>query len=398
MQIYAKMIPRLIHAHLAGSKDYFPISFITGPRQSGKTTLIRELYSDLPYFSLENPDTKQFALEDPRTFLSQYPEGAVLDESQHVPELFSYLQQLVDEDKQRRYVLSGSQNFLISERISQSLAGRVLVTTLLPFSAYELKDEIGLPTGFETLAWKGGYPRIYDQDIPAPIFHNSYIQTYIERDVRQLKNIGDLTSFTIFLKLCAGRVGQLVNLSSLANDAGISVNTAKSWISVLEASYILFKLPPYFKNFNKQVVKMPKIYFYDTGLLCHLLGIPQPQDILLHFARGGIFENFIISEAVKSFSHHGRKPDLYFWRDSRGHEVDLLLRNGVDILPVEIKSGKTLNVDFFKGLKYWHKLTEHPLDQSYLFYGGEDSQKRQQGQVYAWKELVKSDFQKIGLI
>ncbi|MCK5838673.1 MAG: ATP-binding protein, partial [Bacteroidales bacterium] len=328
------MIKREITKKIREVAKYFPVISITGPRQSGKTTLARNEFSDLPYVSLEESDNRRYAQSDPRGFLSEYKEGAVFDEVQHVPELFSYLQSVVDEtDLTGRFILTGSQNFLLLEKITQSLAGRVGVFKLLPFSLPELnRANINIDDALSYI-FNGSYPRCYDKNIPPGIYFPSYIQTYIDRDVRQIKNITDLNLFSRFIRLCAARTGQLLNLSSIATDCGISHSTARSWLSILEASYIIYLLKPHHSNFNKRLVKMPKLYFYDSGLLCSLLGIININQLRTHYLRGGLFENMVISEILKYYFNRGIEPPVYFWRDKHGHEIDCLIDMGDDLLP-----------------------------------------------------------------
>jgi predicted AAA+ superfamily ATPase len=337
---------------------------------------------------LENPDNRALALNDPRLFLSNYPQGAVLDEIQRTPLLFSYIQGIVDENEQVKFVLSGSQNFLLSEQISQSLAGRVGILQLLPFSMLELKSANLLSDSYEEVAVRGFYPRIFDKGIPAEDFYPNYMRTYVERDVRQLTQVGNLTTFSTFVKLCAGRVGQLLNMSELSNDAGIAVNTVKSWLNILEASYIVFRLYPHYKNFSKRLIKMPKLYFYDTGLLSYLLTINTPQDLFVHFARGAIFENLIITELIKNAYHRGNAPQLYFWRDHRGREIDLIVEKGQQLIPVEIKSGVTKTMDYFRNLSYWNELSGNAPDVSYVVYGGSETLNTKQGRLISWQSFI----------
>ncbi len=377
------MIPRQITPAITELLGYYPIVSLSGPRQSGKTTLLRWQFPDLPYVSLEDPDERRFALNDPRRFLDNYPKGAILDEVQQVPELFSYLQTRVDADKNLRFLLSGSQNFLLMEKVTQSLAGRVGLLNLLPFSLGEMPS-----VDLHTWMWKGGFPAIYDRETPPRLFFPNYLQTYLERDVRLLKNVGNLLDFERFMRLCAGRAGQLLNLSALASDAGVSVNTAKSWLAVLEASFAVFLLAPYHDNFNKRLIKMPKLYFYDTGLLAYLLNIEQPDQIGTHFAVGHIFENLVIAELAKQWLHVGERPQFYFFRDSNGNEVDLLAVSGGKTFAMEIKYGKTLNADFFKGLRYWTALTGNPSEQCFLISGGDSVSTRSGGTVVPWQQLA----------
>ncbi|MCH8330945.1 MAG: ATP-binding protein [Bacteroidetes bacterium] len=382
------MIDRNMAKELKRLAKLFPVTTVTGPRQSGKTTLVKYVFPKLPYASLENPDDRQFAETDPNGFLSNYPNGAVFDEVQRVTTLFSYIQGLVDDNPKLKFILSGSQNFLLLAQISQSLAGRVGILKLLPFSMVELKRGKLLANTFETIAHMGFYPRIFDQNIPPGDFYPNYIQTYIERDVRQITQVNDLNSFQLFLRLCAGRAGQLLNLSDLANDASISVNTVKSWLSILEASYITFRLYPHHKNFNKRLIKMPKLYFHDVGLLSYLLNIRSPDQIKSHYMRGAIFENFIISDLIKNELHNGREPNFYFWRDHKGREIDLIIEKGKKLLPIEIKSGKTVSEDYFKGLEYWKNLSGDDYEPGIVIYGGDKDQKRSNSKLMSWRSLI----------
>ncbi|MCC6281196.1 MAG: ATP-binding protein [Saprospiraceae bacterium] len=377
------MISRQITPAISELLRYYPIVSLSGPRQSGKTTLLRWQFPDLPYVSLEDPDERRFALSDPRRFLDSYPKGAILDEVQQVPELFSYLQTRVDTDKNLRFLLSGSQNFLLMEKVTQSLAGRVGLLNLLPLSWSEMPV-----ADLHAWMWKGGFPAIYDREMPPRLFFPNYLQTYLERDVRLLKSVGNLLDFERFMRLCAGRAGQLLNLSALAMDAGVSVNTAKAWLAVLEASFAVFLVAPYHDNFNKRLIKMPKLYFYDTGLLAYLLNIEQAEQIGTHFAVGHIFENLVIAELAKQWMHAGERPQFYFFRDSNGNEVDLLAVSGGKIFALEIKYGKTLNADFFKGLRYWSTLSGNPSAQCFLISGGDTPSVRAEGTVVPWHQLA----------
>lgn len=378
------MIPRTLASKLIALAQKFQVISLTGPRQSGKTTLVRSAFPALPYVSLEDPDMRQFALTDPRGFFSNYPSGAILDEIQNTPELFSYIQRLVDEQRQIQFVLTGSSNFLLMEKISQTLAGRTAVLHLLPFSIQEL---VPLPENYETLIFKGQYPRVYDREIPPTDFYPSYIQTYVEKDVRLIRNIGDMNAFIQFTRLCAGRIGQLLNIASLASDAGISPVTAKSWLSVLESSYILYRLQPYHSNFSKRLVKSPKLYFYDTGVACSLLGIREESQVQTHFLKGGLFENLILTEFVKRNFNRGENRWPYFWQDNHGKEIDCLLEDGENILPVEVKSGKTMSASYFDNLKFWQSLTARPEGSGVVVYGGDQSMQTSAGALLTWREL-----------
>jgi uncharacterized protein len=374
------MIERTITPTISDWMRYYPIVSLSGPRQSGKTTLLRHLFPELPYASLEDPDQRRFAIEDPRRFLALFEQGAILDEAQLVPELFSYLQTRVDLNPGLRFVLSGSQNFLLMERITQSLAGRVGLLHLLPFSLGELPV-----ADLDTWLWQGGFPALHDRGLPPRIYFANYLRTYLERDVRTLKNVGNLLDFERFMRLCAGRAGQLLNLSTIANDAGISVNTAKSWLSVLEASFVLFQLPPYFENHNKRLTKQTKLYFYDTGLLAYLLNVENAAQVGSHFAVGAIFENAVIAELTKHWLNRGERPQFYFFRDSNGNEVDLLIAKGSELYAIEMKYGRTVNPSFFKGLKYWSALSGAKAERLFLLYGGESGSVRSEAQVIPWQ-------------
>jgi uncharacterized protein len=378
------MISRKATAELQALAAQFKAVAVVGPRQSGKTTLVRSVFGDKPYVNLENPDTRRYALEDPRGFLSGYPDGAIIDEAQRVPELFSYLQQILDENPvPGLFIITGSNNFLLQESISQSLAGRVGYLYLLPLSLEEISDLSGKTN---MLLFKGGYPALYNDEIDPGKWFANYIRTYVERDVRLLKNITNLNAFERFLRLCAGRVGQLLNMSSLAIETGVDVKTISAWISVLETSFIVFRLQPWHENFNKRVVKMPKLYFYDTGLAIALLGFENAGQLALNPYRGSLFENMIIVEFLKGRFNSGRSSNLFFWRDNVGNEIDLILENGAERVAVEIKSGQTVTADYFKGIRFWNKITGS--QGGYVIYGGETSQQRSDGiRVVPWGEV-----------
>lgn len=366
------MIPREAEAEIRTLATQFKAVAVVGPRQSGKTTLVRHIFRDKSYVNLENPDLRMYATDDPRGFLSNYPQGAVLDEVQRVPDLFSYLQQILDESESKgMFILTGSNNFLLQERISQSLSGRVGYLQLLPLTLSEINES---ESNSNRLIYKGFYPALYNENTDPPKWYANYLRTYVERDVRLLKNISDLHTFERFIRLCAGRIGQLLNMSSLAVETGVDVKTISAWLSVLETSFVLFRLQPYHENYNKRIVKMPKLYFYDTGLAVSLLGVKNEAQLALHPFRGSLFENMIIAEFLKKRTNAGKPHNLFFWRDNVGNEIDLLIKTGNKLLPVEIKSGKTVTNEYFKGILFWNKITQ--TEGGYVVYGGEMSQNR----------------------
>lgn len=363
-----------------------PVISITGPRQSGKTTLAKECFSGYKYVNLENPDVFDEAKTDPRNFLSQHKNGLIIDEAQLLPELFSYIQTISDDhNKAGEFILTGSQNFLLSAKISQSLAGRVYITHLLPFSIKELKKTKFATENYLRYIFNGFYPRLYDKKIEPQEFYPSYIQTYTERDIRQLVNVSNLYTFQKFMRLAAGRIGQLLNFNSIANEIGVDLKTVKSWFSILETSFIIYLLPPHHKNYNKRLVKTPKLYFYDTGLACSLLGIKSPDELDSHWAKGALFENLIISDLAKNFYNKGQPPPFYFWRDNTGNEIDLIIDEGTKIKSIEIKSAGTIHPDSFKGLNYYKELSKNKNVNSFLIYSGKVNSKRKTGNVLSWK-------------
>lgn len=382
------MVRRNITDKILSMGNKFPIVTLTGPRQSGKSTLLKTVLPDYNYVSMEDPDNRLFALDDPRGFIKTYPDKTIIDEVQRVPELFSYLQTHVDhENRGGMYYLAGSQNFLLMQSISQSLAGRTALLKLMPFSHKELKEAEFLPQSIEEEIFYGGYPRIYDKQIHPWDFYPNYIQTYIEKDLRLLKNIEDLSKFIRFIKLCAGRIGQLINLSSLANETGVAVSTIQSWLSVLEASYIVYLLQPNHHNYAKRLIKSPKLYFYDTGLASSLLEIDDAAQISTHYLRGGLFENLVINEFVKTSLHSGHEPQITFWRDSTGNEVDLLISEKGRQKAYEIKSGATYSSDDFKGIRVWATLSETQPEDCHIVYNGDRRLATSFGEVIPWNIL-----------
>ena len=380
------MIKRKIADKILQYAKQYPVVTITGPRQSGKTTLCKMLFPHKAYVSLEDIDTRLYARNDPRGFLGNLPEGAVIDEIQRVPELLSYIQTIVDTKKtEGMFILTGSRQFEVMANISQSLAGRTALARLLPFSLSEIRSVIKDNT-LEDFLYSGCYPRIFDKNLNPTEAMSFYVSTYLERDVRSIINIIDFSKFETFLKLCAGRTGQILNLSSLGNDSGVNHNTIKSWLSVLEASYIIKLLRPYYKNFNKRLIKSPKIYFLDTGLVCYLLDITSPIQLLSHPLRGYIFETFVISELLKKLYNKGLTDNLYYFRDSKGNEIDILQDYGIEVDLIEIKSGKTISNSFFKGFHYFSKLSDHIRD-SYLIYGGDDCRVQYGINIISWKNI-----------
>jgi predicted AAA+ superfamily ATPase len=384
------MILRHASTTLQSLAHGYPILVLTGPRQAGKTTLAQSTFPGKPYVSLEDPDTRAFAEEDPRGFLARFPDGAILDEAQRCPALFSYLQTRVDAKRRMgEFVLTGSQQFGLLSNITQSLAGRVGLVQLLPFSLQELQEG-GVPVAsLDDLLWRGLYPPIHDRSLAPEQWFANYLMTYVERDVRQLIEVQNLSLFQRFLKLCAARCGQLLNMTSLGNDCGVSHKTVAAWLSVLEAGYVVFLLQPHHQNFGKRLVKTPKLYFHDTGLAAHLLGIHDEEHMAIHSARGALFENLVISELLKRRYNQGLTSNLYFWRNNTGEEVDVVVEHGDKLLPIEIKSGQTYNSDFLTGLNKWARYAGNAALPSQLVYGGDMSMTRNAVAVHGWREMSK---------
>ncbi|MDA8165356.1 MAG: ATP-binding protein [Desulfobacteraceae bacterium] len=386
------MIPRKLTAKLLALAGFYPVVVVTGPRQAGKTTLCRATFPDKAYVSLEALDSREFAQTDPRGFLAEYRGGAIIDEIQQAPGLASFLQAEVDErPAPGRFILTGSQHFGISQTVSQSLAGRCGILVLLAPDREELVQFPAVPDDLYTLLWQGSYPRIYDRNIPAHQWLADYTATYVQRDVRQVVNVGDLMTFSSFIKLCAGRTAQEINFSALGSDAGVSHNTARAWLSILEASYLIHRLPAWHRNIRKQVVKAPKLHFLDSGLACHLLNIREPEQLRHHPLRGAIFESWVVSELYKAQVHRGEQPNLYHYRESRGVEIDALVDLGDRLWAIEAKSAATIAPDF---LKNFEPFAERVRDsgqpaqiENAVVYGGESSQLRSLARIVAWKNV-----------
>jgi len=381
------ILNRNLTSHIKKMIGKFPVVSVTGPRQSGKTTMLRNFFPGYKYFNLERLDYRELIRNDIIGFLKNAGNKIIFDEAQNLPELFSYIQVITDQNHGKgKYILSGSQSFLLNQNISQSLAGRVSINHLFPFDITELppsktRDPLKLIVN-------GFYPRVYDKKIKAQDFYPSYLQTYIERDIRTLKAIENLSTFTRFLGLCAGRVGQILNLTSLANDAGISVNTAKSWLSLLEASFVIYLLKPYYVNFNKRIIKSPKLYFYDTGVVCSLLNIKSPEILINHYAYGALFENLIISELIKYHYHKGKIPQIYYWRESNGTEIDCIIEKSPnEILALEIKGGETFTNDYLKNLRKLPDKENRLKIRKKLIYMGKESFDLGKIQITGWNDF-----------
>ena len=381
------MIPRKLTPYIQKMLGKFPVVSLTGPRQSGKTTLLKNAFPEYSYYNLERMDHRELIISDPIGFLKTIGNKVIFDEAQNLPELFSYIQVVSDERNiSGQYILSGSQSFLLNNQISQTLAGRVNVNHLFPFDITEL-ETIKNPDINQTIL-NGFYPRLYDKHIAPDDFYPSYLETYIQRDVRTLKGIENLNAFSRFLGLCAGRIGQVLNLTSLANDTGIAVNTAKAWLSLLEAGFIIYQIQPYYKNFNKRLIKSPKLYFYDTGVACSLLKLTDPEMINTHYLYGSLFENLVISEILKNQCHSGKRPSVYYWRESNGVEIDCIIEQGNnEILALEIKGGQTFTKDYMKNLRNFAKNETGFKINKAIVYAGEQSTNIKDVQLIPWSRL-----------
>jgi predicted AAA+ superfamily ATPase len=391
------MIRRTLQDQVEAAASRYPVITVTGPRQSGKTTLARMAFPDHAYVSLETPSEREFAADDPLGFLARFPDGAILDEVQRTPELLSYLQGIVDEDSTPgRFVLTGSHNLALMEGVSQSLAGRTALLELLPLELEEIRRFDGPPGDLDTALWQGGYPRIHDRGLPAAQWLADYTATYLERDVRDLLAVGDLGTFHTFLRMCAGRVGQILNLASLAADCGVSQPTAQRWLSTLEASFIAFRLPPFHANFGKRLAKRPKLYFHDPGLAVSLLGIEEPAQLATHPLRGAMFEGWVVSEVVKWHRHRGLRPEISFYRERDQHEIDLVLEHGAELTLIEAKAGRTPHSDQFAAFPVLAERIDTRGDERWrvgrrlVVYGGEKSQSRSEGELVGWADLPEA--------
>lgn len=383
------MFPRAIEPELMNSARQYPVVTLMGPRQSGKTTVVRHLFSHKPYVNLEAIETRRLAEEDPRGFLAQFPDGAILDEIQRVPLLLSYIQVIIDECQiNGMFILTGSHQLALHEAITQSLAGRTALLNLYPMSLDELISAgFQLDTNAEIL--NGGFPRIYTEKLEPTKAYRNYFQTYVERDVRQLVNIKNLNLFEKFIKLCAGRIGNILEIVSLSNEVGVSSHTINEWLSLLEASFIIFRVQPYYENFGKRAIKSPKLYFTDVGLACYLLSIENTTQLSRDPLRGALFENLVILELMKYRLNRGLDPNLYFYRDSHQNEVDIIIKSGHLLIPVEIKSAQTFTESFLKNVRYFQKITDDRSPQGFVLYAGQSEQNIQQQHLFNYHHANK---------
>jgi len=383
------MIPRTLQSKCVEFSKQYPVLTITGPRQSGKTTLARACFPDKPWVNLEEPDKRGMAIEDPRGFLGNYPDGAILDEIQRTPDLPSYIQSIVDSREAKGvFILTGSQQFEVSNSINQSLAGRTALIKLLPFSLTEL-EQAGQPLSLDDLLVTGFYPRVYKERLDPHVFYMNYFETYVQRDLRQLSQIENLHLFEKFVRLLAGRTGCLLNYNSIANDVGVTQPTIRKWVSLLEASFIVFLLPPFFKNIRRRLVKTPKLYFHDVGLATYLLGIENIHQLKTHPLRGKLFENLVVLEFLKKRLNRARTSNLHFFRDQTGNEVDLVIEEALSLIPVEIKAAETMSREFLRGLRVLQRLFPREIQESYVVYAGAERQKVAGTTFLPWRELPR---------
>ncbi|PJB13748.1 MAG: AAA family ATPase [Flavobacteriales bacterium CG_4_9_14_3_um_filter_32_8] len=382
------MIIREIESLIKEYSQQFRSLLVVGPRQTGKSTLVKKVFPNKPYVSLENPDERLLAENDPRAFLNRFPKGAILDEVQRTPLIFNYLQEIIDNSNEDGlFILTGSNNLLLQSNISQSLAGRIGIIDLLPLTFQEIEKFGENNFSLNELILKGSYPEIYDKKRNPILWYSSYIRTYVERDVRLIKNIENTLLFTKFLKICAGRVGQQLNVSAISNECGIEVKTVNSWLSVLESTYVIKLLQPYFKSFNKRVVKAPKLYFYDTGLVCSLLNIKNTNELSFSHFRGALVENFVLMELVKKMKNKGVSENIYYWRDNKGVEVDILIDDGNQLLPIEIKSAQTFNNNFLANIKKFNSYANNTGGQ--VIYDGDLEFETENGiAVKNWRNAI----------
>jgi len=382
------MIPRKLSETVLKFAGKYPVISVTGPRQSGKTTLVKSLFPKHKYISLENPETRSIALSDPKSLFDPKDQLMILDEIQYVPELLSYIQVISDETKiHGQFIFTGSQSLILSEKISQTLAGRTAILKLLPFSLSEIsKLKQVKDFSYEDFIFKGFYPRTYDEDISPEEFYPFYLETYVQRDVRVIRNVRDLNTFTNFVRLCAGRTGQLLDYSSLAKDIGVSVHTIKGWISILEAGFIVFQLYPYYKNFGKRMIKAPKLYFTDPGLAAFLLGIKNAEQVKTHYLKGSLFENLVVLELLKQRFNHGLPQDLWFFRDSNRNEVDVVAENE-QLQWIEIKSTRTFSPDFLSAFRFLDKNPDTQIGNKTIIYGGDESFTHKEVKIQSWRDL-----------